>query len=99
MHSNQSWPPVISPLGVYPCFRKATRAKQGCCRGWQGHTDFLSKIVTIATIEVVCAFQQVLTGLFIERLTHETKYRIPKSLPLSTKESEGFLLEAKPSSI
>jgi hypothetical protein len=44
MHSNQSWPPVISPLGVHPCFRNATRAKQGCCRGWQGHTDFLSKV-------------------------------------------------------
>ena len=42
MHSNQSWPPVISPLGVHKCFRNATRAKQGCCRGWQGHTDFLS---------------------------------------------------------
>jgi hypothetical protein len=42
MHFNQSWPPVISPLGVHPCFRNATQAKQGCCRGWQGHTDFLS---------------------------------------------------------
>src|ERR1700676_2403294 len=44
MHSNQSWPPVISPLGVHPCFRNATRAKQGYCRGWQGHTDFLSNL-------------------------------------------------------
>ena len=42
MHSNQSWPPVISPLGVHPCFRNATRAKQGCCRDWQGHTVFVS---------------------------------------------------------
>jgi hypothetical protein len=42
MHSNQSWPPVISPLGVYPCFRNAMRAKQGCCRDWQGHTVFVS---------------------------------------------------------
>ena len=44
MHSNQSWPPVISPLGVHPCFRNATRAKQGCCRDWQGHTIFVSII-------------------------------------------------------
>ena len=42
MYSNQSWPPVISPLGVHPCFRNATRAKQGCCRDWQGHTVFVS---------------------------------------------------------
>jgi hypothetical protein len=42
MYSNQSWPPVISPLGVYPCFRNATRAKQGCYRDWQGHTSFVS---------------------------------------------------------
>jgi hypothetical protein len=42
MYSNQSWPPVISPLGVYPCFRNATRAKQGYCRDWQGHTVFVS---------------------------------------------------------
>jgi hypothetical protein len=46
MHSNQSWPPVISPLGIHPCFRNATRAKQGCCRDWQGHTVFVS-IVTV----------------------------------------------------
>ena len=42
MHSNQSWPPVISPLGIHPCFRNATRAKQGCCRDWQGYTVFVS---------------------------------------------------------
>src|SRR5882757_11090591 len=42
MYSNQSWPPVISPLGVHPCFRNATRAKQGCYRDWQGHTPFVS---------------------------------------------------------
>jgi hypothetical protein len=29
-------------LGVHPCFRNATRAKQGCCRDWQGHTVFVS---------------------------------------------------------
>jgi hypothetical protein len=39
MHSNQSWPPVISPSGVHPCFRNDTRAKQGCYRVCQGHTD------------------------------------------------------------
>src|SRR6202020_246650 len=44
MHSNQSWPPAISPLGVHPCFRNATRVKQGCCRDWQGHTVFVSII-------------------------------------------------------
>jgi hypothetical protein len=43
MHSNQSWPPVITALGVYPCFRNATRAEQGCCRDLQGHTVFLFK--------------------------------------------------------
>jgi hypothetical protein len=42
MYSNQSWPPVISPLGIHPCFRNATRAKQGYCRDWQGHTVFVS---------------------------------------------------------
>ena len=42
MYPNQSWPPVISPLGVYPCFRNAMRAKQGCYRDWQGHTHFVS---------------------------------------------------------
>jgi hypothetical protein len=42
IHSNQSWPPVISPLGVHPCFRNAMRAKQGCYRDWQGHTPFVS---------------------------------------------------------
>jgi hypothetical protein len=42
MHFNQSWPPVISPLGVHPCFRNTTRAKQGCCRDWQGHTVLVS---------------------------------------------------------
>ena len=47
MYSNQSWPPVISPLGVYPCFRNATRAKQGCCRDWQGHTVFVSIIKSL----------------------------------------------------
>jgi hypothetical protein len=51
MHSNQSWPPVISPLGVHPCFRNATRAKQGCCRDWQGHTVFVS----ILLFGTVCA--------------------------------------------
>jgi hypothetical protein len=24
------------------------RAKQGCCRGWQGHTDFLSNVAVLA---------------------------------------------------
>jgi hypothetical protein len=42
MHSNQRWPPVISPLGVHPCFRNAMRAKQGYCRDWQGHAVFVS---------------------------------------------------------
>jgi hypothetical protein len=42
MHSNQSWPSVISPLGIYLCFRNAMRAKQGCYRDWQGHTPFVS---------------------------------------------------------
>jgi hypothetical protein len=40
MHSNQNWPPVITALGVYLCFRNATRAEQGCCRDLQGHTVF-----------------------------------------------------------
>jgi hypothetical protein len=43
MQSNQSWPPVITALGVYPYFRNATQAEQGCCRDLQGHTDFLFK--------------------------------------------------------
>jgi hypothetical protein len=42
MYSNQSWPPVISSLGVYLCFRNAMRTKQGYCRGWQGHIDIVS---------------------------------------------------------
>ena len=53
MHSNQSWPPVISPLGVHPCFRNATRAKQGCCRDWQGHTVFVSIQDTLALIRAI----------------------------------------------
>jgi 4-diphosphocytidyl-2C-methyl-D-erythritol kinase len=48
MYSNQSWPPVISPLGIHPCFRNATRAKQGCCRDWQGHTVFVSIVDELA---------------------------------------------------
>jgi hypothetical protein len=43
MYSNQSWPPVITALGVYPYFRNATRAEQWCCRDLQGHIDFLFK--------------------------------------------------------
>jgi hypothetical protein len=43
MHLNQNWPPVITALGVYPCFRNATGADQGCCRDLLGHTDFLFK--------------------------------------------------------
>jgi hypothetical protein len=43
MHPNESWPPVITALGVRPCFRNATRAEQGYCRDLQEHTVFLFK--------------------------------------------------------
>jgi hypothetical protein len=57
---NQSWPPVIAVLGVYPCFRNATRAKQGCYRDWQGHTPFVSiNKDRHARYEMVC-FSRVL---------------------------------------
>jgi hypothetical protein len=43
MHPNESWPPVITALGVHPCFRNPTRAEQGYCMDLQGHTVFLFK--------------------------------------------------------
>jgi hypothetical protein len=42
MYRNQSWRPVITPLGGHPCFRNATRAEQGGCKGWQGRIDIVS---------------------------------------------------------
>jgi hypothetical protein len=53
MHLNQNWPPVITALGVYPCFRNATGADQGCCRDLLGHTDFLFKLVRALVLGVL----------------------------------------------
>ena len=50
----------ITALGVYPYFRNATRAEQGCCRGWQGHTDDMLCINKICLELNLFSFQEFL---------------------------------------
>jgi len=44
---------------VHPCFRNARRAKQGCCRGLQGHADMIC-IIDCITPRAITYYDQLL---------------------------------------
>jgi hypothetical protein len=82
IYSNQSWPPVISPLGVYLCFRNTMQAKQGCYRDWQGHTPFVS------IDGALMAVKRLYTRLCIAR---DTSTGSPENLQLASTWLNNFL--------